>query len=214
MKTNSLSLISKITFTLFAFIALSCSNDSEIDSSDNANEQSIYQMLESSNAPATTERNGAPKKGDESIAEIAIAANFTQLVSALAYVDAELDAGLVDLFLNGTDQYTVFAPTDDAFYALYDGIEGVEDITDLPADLVLNVLLYHVTNGRRASNSVVPQNGVKTIQTLLGESFQVDTDPKIIAIGNMANFVSPDLINISASNGIIHVIDTVLLPFN
>jgi transforming growth factor-beta-induced protein len=149
------------------------------------------------------------KPGEESIAAIAINAGFSELVGALSYVDAELNAGLVELFLNGKDQYTVFAPTNDAFTALYSAL-GVGGITELPADLVLNVLLYHVTDGRRAANSVVPKNGVRTIETLLeGATFSVDSKGVITAVGNEATIVRP---NISASNGVIHIIDTVILP--
>ncbi len=151
----------------------------------------------------------APAPGDQSIAEIAIEAGFTELVGALVYVDEELDAGLVDLFLNGTDQYTVFAPTNEAFFALY-GALGVDEITDLPAELVLDVLLYHVTEGRRAANSVVPPVRDRKITTLLGATFTVDRNAVITDIaGQEVNIVAA---NISASNGIIHVIDTVLLP--
>lgn len=157
--------------------------------------------------------------GDASIAAIAIDAGFSELVGALFYVDAELETELVEMFLNGTDQYTVFAPTNDAFMALYDSAElesllgaEVNGITDIPAEVVLNVLLYHVTDGRRAANSVVPKKNPKTIETLLdGATFKVDKDLKIWAVGNTANLVPPT-VNISASNGIIHVIDTVILP--
>jgi len=150
------------------------------------------------------------KKGDLSIAEIAIAnGNFTELVAALQYVDQQLNAGLVDLLLNGKDQYTVFAPTDMAFNDLY-AATGVIGITDLPAQLVLDVLTYHVTEGRRKSNSVVPKNKPRNIETLLtGASFDVDNTAMITAVGNTANIVAAD---ISASNGIIHVIDAVILP--
>ena len=93
---------------------------------------------------------------------------------------------------------------------LYDALD-IADITELPADLVLNVLFYHVTEGRRGANSVVPKNNMRTIETLLGESFSVNTMGEITAIGNTANIAAAD---ISASNGIIHVIDTVILPIN
>lgn len=163
----------------------------------------------------------APAKGDLSIGDIAIDAatneenplypQFTQLVAALIHASTpELD--LVDLFVNGTDQYTVFAPVDAAFTALY-GALGIGGIEELPADLVRDVLLYHVAEGRRASNSVVPPRMPRQIETLLGLSFMVTTDPMIDGIGSDASFVSFDLIDISASNGIIHVIDTVLLHF-
>nr|WP_319270697.1 fasciclin domain-containing protein [uncultured Draconibacterium sp.] len=157
--------------------------------------------------------------GDASIAAIAIDAGFSELVGALFYVDGELGTKLVDMFLNGTDQYTVFAPTNDAFQALYDNEElesllgaEVNGINDIPAEVVLNVLLYHVTDGRRAANSVVPKKNPKTIETLLeGATFNVDKDLQIWAVGNTANLVPP-YVNISASNGIIHVIDAVILP--
>lgn len=152
--------------------------------------------------------NAAPAPGEDPIALIAINGGFTQLVDALLYVDEEFNAGLVDLFLNGSDQYTVFAPTDAAFYSLYEVLE-VNSIRQVDPSLVLNVLSYHVVKGRRAANSVVPPRQPRTIETLLGANFRVDKNANIWAIGNTANFVAT---NISASNGIIHVIDTVLLP--
>ncbi|TVR52510.1 MAG: fasciclin domain-containing protein [Gemmatimonadales bacterium] len=162
-------------------------------------------------APEASVENRAPAPGDDPIAAIAIGAGFTELVGALQYVDAELDAGLVELFLSGTDQFTVFAPTDEAFEGLYSFL-GIEEITDLPPELVLDVLLYHVAEGRRAANSVVPRVGTRTIETLLGASFTVNPQAQITDIfGQTANIVAP---NISASNGIIHVIDTVILPLD
>ena len=160
---------------------------------------------------AAAEAQQAPAPGAESIAEIAIGAGFSELVGALVYVDAKLDAGLVDLFLNGTDQFTVFAPTNEAFEGLYE-FQEIDGITDLAPELVLDVLLYHVAEGRRAANSVVPRNGTRTITTLLGATFSVNTSAQINDIfGQTANIVAP---NISASNGIIHVIDTVILPLD
>jgi len=166
---------------------------------------------ESASEDAYSKASKALKKGDLSIAEIALAddGEFDELVAALNHVDNELGAGLVDLFLNGTDQYTVFAPTDAAFAELY-GILGVDGISEVDPQTVLNVLLYHVTDGRRAANSVVPKNKARGISTLLeGAYFSVDSDKKIWAIGNNGMIVTP---NVSASNGIIHIIDTVLLP--
>ncbi len=160
---------------------------------------------------------GAPAPGEASIASIAEAAGFTKLLDALQYVDEELSVGLVDLFSEGKDQYTVFAPTDDAFNALFRTAESVlglneGDITSvraLPANVVLTVLQYHVVEGRRAANSVVPPTGTRTIETLLGATFSVNTSKMIYAVGNTASIETP---NISASNGIIHIVDAVLLP--
>jgi uncharacterized surface protein with fasciclin (FAS1) repeats len=157
----------------------------------------------------------APVKGDQSIAEIVVASTqaedeeFTLLFAALEYT------GLTGVFTGG-GQYTVFAPTDQAFLNLVTALPlpGVkspfEEIDDLLGEgTVANVLKYHVTEGRRAANSVVPKSGFRTIETLLGATFKVDKTAKITAVGNTAQIVSP---NISASNGIIHVIDAVILP--
>ncbi len=168
-----------------------------------------FSLMLVSALPAAANSNRAPAPGSDSIAEIAIDAGFSELVGALVYVDDELDAGLVDLFLNGTDQFTVFAPTNEAFEELY-ALLGISEISDLPPELVLDVLLYHVVEGRRAANSVVPPRMPRTITTLLGATFSVDNTGTITDLfGREVGIVAP---NISASNGVIHVVDTVLLP--
>lgn len=192
MKTKVLALCAFIGMTVFMS---SCTKEQ------------IVSATEGNDVIESTEKN-AP--GTQPIAQIAIDAGFSELVSALSYVDTELNAGLVDLFLNGTDQYTVFAPTNEAFLSLYSAL-GVDSIDDLPADLVLDVLLYHVVEGRRSSNSVVPKKNIKNISTLLGVNFTVNPQAQITAVGNTANIVAAD---ISASNGVIHVIDAVILPIN
>ena len=163
-------------------------------------------------------KRGAPAPGDDPIATIAIEGGFTELVGALAYVDQQLDAGLIDLLSNSTDQYTVFAPTDAAFdelYALLTVVLGteVDEITDVPAPIVRDVLLYHVVEGRRAANSVVPPRRDRTIMSALGETFAVRTDKSIrdglTGLRDDGTITTP---NLTASNGIIHIIDAVLVP--
>jgi uncharacterized surface protein with fasciclin (FAS1) repeats len=191
LKTNSKMLVFAAVLGLAVF-ATSCNQEEAIAPA----------------SPAEELSKRAPAPGDKSIAEIAIAEGFNELVKALFFVDEELDAGLVNLFLNGKAQYTVFAPTDQAFFDLYD-LLGVSEIDELPAELVLDVLYYHVTHGRRAANSVVPKVGKRTINTLLGVKFTVNPELEITAVGNTANIIGAD---VSASNGIIHVIDAVILP--
>ncbi|MBD0822734.1 fasciclin domain-containing protein [Aestuariibaculum marinum] len=196
------------TCLMLTLFVLSC-NTEDMSTMQDDTTASLYEIIEANSTYSSSTAKAAPKKGSDPIAAIAIGADFTQLVAALMYVDEQLDAGLVNLFLNGTDQFTVFAPTDEAFSALYAAL-GIDGITDLDAELVLSVLQYHVTTGRRASNSVVPKNGMRTIETLLPDAtFDVYPDLSIMAIGNSANIMDAD---ISASNGIIHVIDTVILP--
>lgn len=198
MKTVKLKFIALSAVLATSIFVTSCSKE------EMASPAATVQMSNVRNA------NSAPARGTQPIAQIAIDAGFSELVGALTYVDTALNAGLVDLFLNGTDQYTVFAPTNQAFQNLYSAL-GVNAITDLPATLVRDVLLYHVVEGRRAANSVVPRSGNRTITTLLGATFTVNPQLQITAVGNTANISSA---NISASNGIIHVIDAVILPIN
>ncbi|MGY5850174.1 fasciclin domain-containing protein [Salegentibacter sp. F14] len=201
-----------ITVLFIVFLSLflvSCEKE-DVEIQTESYQMSVYDVLEQNSTKKAdpAKKKAAPAPGEDAIATIAIEGGFNELVDALLYVDEELDAGLVNLFLTGTDQYTVFAPTDQAFEGLYTAL-GIDNIRDLPADLVLQVLLYHVTEGRRAANSVVPPKNYRTIETLLGESFKVNAQKEITAIGNTANIVAED---VSASNGIIHVIDGVILP--
>jgi len=216
--TPKLPYLKTITLSAIALFAISCQTDdleTPIESSDVALYQLLINNTDGNSGKDSASRMGAPKKDDKSIAEIAIEnGGFDELVDALLYVDEELNAGLVNLFLNGKDQFTVFAPTDDAFRNLYtaldpEGTLGIDSVRDLPADVVLDVLLYHVTEGRRSSNSVVPKVNSKTIETLLGQTFSVNSSKMITGGRSNAMIIIKD---ISASNGIIHVIDSVLLP--
>lgn len=207
--------IRKMLFGFFSIVLLvglfaGCESDNSIISPEHATFGELTKVGEGNRAPAP---------GNESIASIAINAGFTELVGALVYVDAELGTGLVELFSTGTDQYTVFAPTNDAFVNLYGLLSVVldaeiDEIADIPAPVVLDVLLYHVTEGRRAANSVVPRRGERTITTLLGETFAVRTNATIRdgLTGIRQNDAAIVTADISARNGIIHVIDQVIVP--
>ena len=190
-----------LVLAAFSLLITSCSGEDISQQSGTA-----VANLESSAVAAS--KKGAPAPGEKSIATIAGESGFNELLKALTYVDDELQTQLVALFSTGTDQYTVFAPTDAAFAELYLALE-VEGIEEIPAELVRDVLLYHVVEGRRAANSVVPPKNEKNIETLLGINFKVDPEATIHAVGSTASI---ETANISASNGIIHIIDAVLLP--
>ena len=130
------------------------------------------------------------------IVQTAISAgNFTTLATALT------EAGLVDA-LKGEGPFTVFAPTDEAFKNLPDGaLEGL--LKDKEA--LKNVLLYHVVSGKVSSKEVVDLNQATTLN---GSDLKIKTDDGKVMI-NDANVTGADVM---ASNGIIHVIDKVLLP--
>jgi transforming growth factor-beta-induced protein len=150
------------------------------------------------------------KPGDDTIVDIVLAndGEFDVLQAAV------IEAGLAGALSSTDNQYTVFAPTDAAFVATFrsllgDNGLGEADVIDfveaggvdtaLGSGALADILLYHVTHGRRTSKSVVaaPQyrmlNGDRLTRGELVEAGIVATD-------------------ISASNGIVHVIGSVLLP--
>ena len=134
------------------------------------------------------------------IVEVAVAdGNFTTLIAA---VEA---AGLVETLADPDAELTVFAPTDDAFTAL-----GEDTINALLADIdaLADVLLYHVISGA-AVDSI-------TATSLLGEEVEMaNADSVTIDIRDGALFVNDSqvvLADVPATNGVIHVIDAVLVP--
>jgi transforming growth factor-beta-induced protein len=135
----------------------------------------------------------------KTIAEIAVEdGRFTTLVAALEA------AGLVETFA-GEGSYTVFAPTDEAFAALPEGT--VESLLEDPEGALTDVLLYHVVDGAVMAEDVV---GLDAAPTLLGQdiTIAVDGDGEVFLNGNVQVIIT----DIEASNGVIHVIDAVLIP--
>lgn len=119
---------------------------------------------------------------------------FTTLMTALKA------AGLVDT-LKGPGPFTVFAPTDEAFEQLPEGTVA-KLLGDLPR--LRRVLLYHVVPGALMAGEVVK---LKTATTAMGQSITIDT-----ANGARVNDATIVKTDIGAANGVIHVINRVLLP--
>lgn len=114
---------------------------------------------------------------------------------------AVVRAGLADA-LGGRGQYTVFAPTDAAFVStlgVADETAAIAAVNGLPLETLRGILLYHVTNGRRSSTSVLAAPGY---QMLNGQTLP---RTQLLAAG----IAQAD---VSASNGVIHVIGAVLMP--
>lgn len=147
----------------------------------------------------------AEKPGD-TIVEIALGNdNFETLVAAVVKAD------LVDT-LNGNRMFTVFAPTDDAFDAAAEaligpGATGMDLVDALDKETLTNILLYHVAPGERFSGDVVSAERIRT----MNKSFIFVDGTTLVGNGSSANLIL-SLIDIDASNGVIHVIDFVLLP--
>jgi transforming growth factor-beta-induced protein len=159
--------------------------------------------------------NGSSMKG-MTIAEIVVdaatateGAEFTTLYAALQAADpAVVEA------LSGKGQYTVFAPTDAAFDALFSNPDfpySPEEVLG-NQELLTQVLLYHVARGRRDSGDVLDSEQIRTMQR--GFLYPLLNDMGAYIVDN--SDITPDAklgpIDIMASNGIIHVIDGVLLP--
>ena len=122
------------------------------------------------------------------------AGSFKTLVTAVTA------AGLGDT-LKGPGPFTVFAPTDEAFSKLPAGtVESL--LKDIPK--LKKILLYHVVSGKVMAADVVK---LKSANTVEGSSVKIDASSGVKI--NDANVVSPD---VAADNGVIHVIDTVLIP--
>ena len=122
---------------------------------------------------------------------------FDELIAAVSR------AGFVGT-LNGNRQLTVFAPTDAAFEALYDAL-GVSGVDDIPVDTARAVLLHHIAPGERFSGDVVASTRVRT----LNRDFVTPSVDGGAAYVDGARILMAD---VDASNGVIHVIDAVLLP--
>jgi transforming growth factor-beta-induced protein len=124
--------------------------------------------------------------------------NFSILVQAL------VKAGLVDA-LSGPGPFTVFAPTNDAFNALFATL-GVSGISDLTAEQLTPILLYHVVQGNVLSSMVATGN-VPTLKE--GSTISVVANTMGVKLNNSSNVIATD---VQGSNGVIHAIDAVILP--
>ena len=188
---RTLSVVAAVTLSLGL---AACGSD---DSTDEATPAET-----SSSAPATTEATEEAAGAD--IVDTAVAAgDFTTLAAALEA------AGLVET-LKGDGPFTVFAPTDDAFAALPEGT--VDTLLEDPQGDLTDILTYHVVSGKVMAADVAGLDG-QEVETLQGATFTVNVDGDNVtltdAAGNTVNVTQTD---IEASNGVIHVIDAVLMP--
>ena len=153
-------------------------------------------------APMTTT---APSTATADIVDTAIAAGeFSTLVAAVQA------AGLEEA-LRGEGPLTVFAPTDDAFAALPAGT--VDALLKDPAGDLTDILTYHVVDGAVPAADVVGLDG-QEVTTLNGATFTVEVadDGSVTLTDATGNEVAVVATDVQASNGVIHVIDAVLLP--
>ena len=142
-------------------------------------------------------REPGPTIVGAAVAVNAATGEFSHLIAAVRR------AGLVEI-LNGNRQLTVFAPTDAAFDAAFAAL-GVDGVDGIPVATLRVVLLHHVAPGERFSGDVPGSTRVRMLDKSFTHPANVGGTPTI----DGATIVAPD---VDVSNGVIHVIDAVLLP--
>lgn len=125
--------------------------------------------------------------------------NFTELVGALGAASGDLVS-----VLSGSDIFTVFAPLNSAF-------EEIASVTaTLDADQLASVLTYHVVAGANVrSGDLVDGQSVMTVN---GATFTVNLDDSVTITDEQGNTATVVLTDVQATNGVIHVLDKVILP--
>jgi uncharacterized surface protein with fasciclin (FAS1) repeats len=162
-------------------------------------------------APMTTEITVAPtiikttvapttQAGMKNIVETAAAdGRFTTFVAALKA--AQLDGNL-----SGPGPFTVFAPTDDAFKKLPAGT--IDSLLKDPQGQLKQILLYHVVNRKLMAADIMRLGSINTLQRQ-GQSLMIDVSNGMIFVNGGTKVITTDIV---CSNGVIHVVDTVLTP--
>lgn len=162
-------------------------------------EENAQAELQNSNEDSMNEESSEGEtmaQPTQNIVEIAAGnESFKTLVQAVTA------AGLVET-LTGTGPFTVFAPTDEAFAKLPEGT--VEALLANPEELT-KVLTYHVVSGKVMAEDVVTLTKATTVQ---GQDVTITVEGDTVMVNN-ASVISTD---IEGTNGVIHVIDTVLIP--
>jgi len=186
-------LLKLLSFFIAGALVFAACGDDDSESEDSATTEAPAETTE---APADT-----VAEPTMDIVETASAAgDFTTLVAA---VEA---AGLVET-LQGEGPYTVFAPTDEAFAAALEdlGLTAEELLAD--TETLTSILTYHVVEGEVPAADVVTLDG-EEVPTVNGATVEIGVDGETVTV-NDATVTATDIF---ATNGVIHVIDSVLLP--
>lgn len=197
LKKNLLSIA-----VVAAALSLAACNDKEVVAEPVEPEATTDVVVEPEvAAEPMVEADVAPEAATQSIAEMA-AANPDLSILTAALKAAGLDGMMMDA---GT--YTVFAPTDAAFAAVLTKLDVTKEELLANTDLLKSVLPYHVVPTVVNAADIPYDTAIETVngQTIMIGSDNVITD----ASGNKATITATDMM---ATNGVVHVIDTVLMP--
>ena len=181
-----------------SLVAAACGDDDPVEEANDAVEST--DAAEPSDDEMTDDDMTEEEEGPGTIVDVAVGAgSFETLVAAVT------GAGLVET-LSGDGPFTVFAPTDDAFAAALDALGlTAEELLGNPA--LADILTYHVVARAVDAETAISLDG-QSAATVQGEEIDIAVVDGNVMINN-ATVVMPD---VEASNGIIHVIDAVILP--
>ena len=181
-----------------SLVAAACGDDDPVEEADDAVEST--DAAEPSDDEMADDDMTEEDEGPGTIVDVAVGAgSFETLVAAVT------EAGLVET-LSGDGPFTVFAPTDDAFAAALDALGlTAEELLGNPA--LADILTYHVVAGAVDAETAISLDG-QSAATVQGEEIAIAVVDGNVMVNN-ATVVMPD---VEASNGIIHVIDAVILP--
>jgi transforming growth factor-beta-induced protein len=183
MKKLFLGLVAIFALSTIGFAQTECASKASAKTADN-NE---VKFVKASN-----------KKGGDIVDTAVGAGIFKTLVAAVQA------AGLVDT-LKGEGPFTVFAPTDEAFAKLPAGT--VENLLKPEnKDMLVKILTYHVVSGKVMAADVVKLKSAKTVQ---GQLIKIKVKKGKVMLNKTTNVIKTD---IGTSNGVVHVIDSVLMP--
>jgi uncharacterized surface protein with fasciclin (FAS1) repeats len=186
---------------LVAVPLVGCSDDGS-DEADDTTTTSVT----TDDSPSTNEEDSPTSDAESAdIVDTAVAAgDFTTLVAAV-------QASELEETLRGEGPFTVFAPTDDAFAALPAGT--VDTLLEDPTGDLADILTYHVIAGKVMAEDVAGMDG-QQVETVNGAKITVNvSDAGAVSLTDAAgNTVNVTTTDIETSNGVIHVIDGVILP--
>jgi transforming growth factor-beta-induced protein len=185
------SIKSLLALLAIVFVAWSCDNDQDEDTAKSLEEKNIVETA---------------------IAEEAL----SSLVVALSTADNSEGTDLIGT-LSGDGPFTVFAPTNAAFAALLESLDGFESLEDFDTDeeraILTTILTYHVVAGVEAKSTDLTEG--QTIATFQGEEVNISLEGGVFIKDKQAEDVQAAKVviaDVATSNGVVHVIDKVLLP--
>jgi uncharacterized surface protein with fasciclin (FAS1) repeats len=184
-------------------LVAACGDDND-DGDAAATEEAGDQAATSDEATSDESDDMSDAAGDDIVDTAVAAGDFGTLVAAVQA------AGLEET-LRGEGPFTVFAPSDAAFQALPAGT--VDTLLADPQGDLTDILTYHVVEGEVLAEDVVALDG-QEVTTVNGATFTVDAgdDGSVTLRDAAGNDVGVTQTDIETSNGVIHVIDTVLIP--